>query len=209
MTETRRDRLRVVTPPEYFGWKRRTGGGYSRGARHFATEVFGTNAEKDDIDFLSGRFHRWEAAKKKREEKAGAPSDTAQQLANTLANALPQPVPIRSPESATDIIEAIPGSLADLAVEGSEEDWLVASLMQLENAVAKRLLRGHDITGVKKLATELRKWLGVLRKPPMPSLDELPEEERRLILEAEVPGWPDYVLKAARVELERREEDDG
>ena len=206
MTDVRRELLKRAKPDEVLGWMERNGAGYLKAARHFANEALGTNADADDVKYLKGRFHRWHVAKKKRESSTPQ-RDTAQQLANTLVGGLPSPPSARSDDPFEDQ-PGVPGSLADLAVEGSEEEWLVGSLKQIENAVAKRLIKGHDITGIKGLASTLRTRLGELRKPPMPSLDELPENERQAILEAEVPSWPTYVLEAARVELDKREADD-
>lgn len=211
MSDTRRAQLAAITPEEVLNWMSRTGNGYRTAARHFAAEVMGlpgvdaegadTGATDADVKYLSGRFHRWTVSAKANEEK-GKGTNKVKTFAAGLAAAVPEPGPMvlgaRVPR------EEVPGSLADLATDGSEEAWLEASLRQVEDAVAKRARKGLDITTLKRLATDLHRQLNHLRRPPAPSLDELPEDARQAILEAEVPSWPDYVLLACIEEAKSR-----
>ena len=190
----------IVTESEYLGRKVRTGDGYRRAARHYASEIMGADVREEDVDYLSGRFHRWDVADKKRKARGNA----GPTVADAFAAALPRPQ--ATPNTADDpdpeeIVPAIAGSLADLAAEGSEEEYIVASLRQIENAIVLRGRRGSDFSTYKKLATDMRKRLGEIREPPAPSLEEMADNERRALLLAEVPSWPTYVLEAASDEL--------
>lgn len=201
MNADRQARLRIAVEAEVLGWMKRTGHGYRLAARHYAADIMGAEMRAEDIKYLSGRFHRW-ADKQAKREANGTPT-----VAQAFAAALPR-APATAPtyDDPEEVVPSIPGSLADLAVEGSEEEWITASLRQIENAIVLRGRRGSDFTAYKKLATDLRRRLGEIREPPDPSLEEMADNERRALLLAEVPSWPTYVLEAASDELQDRRE---